>query len=296
MPSAKRFALRDTVRNHPVIVASSAASVGVLLGAFVAFNCWRRRSRASKAQPRRRWRSRPKGSRSWSGDKAGVRDHRLRPRRRPHRFGGLRAGNLALPLAPLHGGNAKQAPYPRDLDGQARQVDDRAIEASPPARPYETVGSGGREHRDCFPVARWSRRRPVGGVLPRRARRLQPSPSAAPSPPQPAANAEAKKEKRAQPRNPRREAPQRIPGVQAKTGSPTTTIRPSPAMAPMIALPMSDPPGAITDLPGASIAAGSSRAGLSGTTTCQLSNGDGPRRVTVIRRGGGGLFEGLFGD
>src|SRR2546421_6090358 len=37
MPSARRFAaLRDTVRNHPVIVASSAASVGVLLGAFVA--------------------------------------------------------------------------------------------------------------------------------------------------------------------------------------------------------------------------------------------------------------------
>jgi len=37
MPSASRFAsLRDTVRNHPVVVASSAASVGVLLGAFVA--------------------------------------------------------------------------------------------------------------------------------------------------------------------------------------------------------------------------------------------------------------------
>jgi hypothetical protein len=37
MPSTKRFALlRDTVRNHPVIVASSAASAGVLLGAFVA--------------------------------------------------------------------------------------------------------------------------------------------------------------------------------------------------------------------------------------------------------------------
>jgi hypothetical protein len=37
MPSARRFALlRDTMRNHPVIVASSAASVGVLLGAFVA--------------------------------------------------------------------------------------------------------------------------------------------------------------------------------------------------------------------------------------------------------------------
>src|SRR5437016_8344744 len=37
MPSAKRFAvLRDTVRNHPVIVTSGAASVGVLLGAFVA--------------------------------------------------------------------------------------------------------------------------------------------------------------------------------------------------------------------------------------------------------------------
>src|SRR5258708_40320563 len=37
MPSAKRFAmLRDTVRNHPVVVASSAASAGVVLGAFVA--------------------------------------------------------------------------------------------------------------------------------------------------------------------------------------------------------------------------------------------------------------------
>jgi hypothetical protein len=38
MPSANRFvSLRDTVRNHPVMVASSAASAGVLLGGFVAF-------------------------------------------------------------------------------------------------------------------------------------------------------------------------------------------------------------------------------------------------------------------
>jgi hypothetical protein len=38
MPSANRFALlRETVRNHPVVVASSAASAGVLLGGFVAF-------------------------------------------------------------------------------------------------------------------------------------------------------------------------------------------------------------------------------------------------------------------
>ena len=37
MPSARRFAfLRDTVRNHPVIVATTAATGGVLLGAFVA--------------------------------------------------------------------------------------------------------------------------------------------------------------------------------------------------------------------------------------------------------------------
>ena len=37
MPSANRFAfLRDTVRNHPVVVATSAATAGVLLGGFVA--------------------------------------------------------------------------------------------------------------------------------------------------------------------------------------------------------------------------------------------------------------------
>ena len=36
MPSVKRFALlRETARNHPIIVASTAASAGVLLGAFV---------------------------------------------------------------------------------------------------------------------------------------------------------------------------------------------------------------------------------------------------------------------
>ena len=36
MPSANRFAsLRDTVRNHPVIVATTAATGGVLLGGFV---------------------------------------------------------------------------------------------------------------------------------------------------------------------------------------------------------------------------------------------------------------------
>ena len=38
MPSLGQSAfLRGTVRNHPVIVATSAATVGVLLGAFVAF-------------------------------------------------------------------------------------------------------------------------------------------------------------------------------------------------------------------------------------------------------------------
>lgn len=38
MPSVGQSAfLRETVRNHPVIVATSAATVGVLLGAFVAF-------------------------------------------------------------------------------------------------------------------------------------------------------------------------------------------------------------------------------------------------------------------
>jgi len=37
MPAAKRFAfLGDTVRNHPLIVASTAATAGVLLGGFVA--------------------------------------------------------------------------------------------------------------------------------------------------------------------------------------------------------------------------------------------------------------------
>jgi hypothetical protein len=37
MPAATRFAfLRDTLRNHPVIVASTAATAGVLVGAFVA--------------------------------------------------------------------------------------------------------------------------------------------------------------------------------------------------------------------------------------------------------------------
>lgn len=36
MPSAKRFAsMRETVRNHPVIVSTTAATGGVLLGAFV---------------------------------------------------------------------------------------------------------------------------------------------------------------------------------------------------------------------------------------------------------------------
>ena len=36
MPSANRFAsLRDTVRNHPVVVATTAATAGVLLGGFV---------------------------------------------------------------------------------------------------------------------------------------------------------------------------------------------------------------------------------------------------------------------
>ena len=47
MPSANRFAfVRDTVRNHPVIVASWAATAGILLGGFVTLKVHGSRSRA----------------------------------------------------------------------------------------------------------------------------------------------------------------------------------------------------------------------------------------------------------
>ena len=49
MPSANRFALvRETVRNHPVIVASWAATAGILLGGFVTLKVMAPEPRAEK--------------------------------------------------------------------------------------------------------------------------------------------------------------------------------------------------------------------------------------------------------
>ena len=150
MPSAKRFALlRDTVRNHPVIVASTAASAGVLLGAFVAVQLLATpQPRADSAAAPQALASKPRRSRS----------RRRSPS--PETTGSAPAERRAPPRRIA---TSETWPYlsracmeemrskhrdPRDLDGQARQADDhrhrsctagRACESKPAAPAVATT-------------------------------------------------------------------------------------------------------------------------------------------------------------
>ena len=132
MPSANRFAfLRDTVRNHPVIVATTAATGGVLLGAFrrrSAVGAAAARAPTAQRQPRRR----PSPTKAAPKPVAG--NHRFRAGGRTRGLGGLRAADLAPSVARLHGGNAKQESQRRVIStDKLDKPTITAIEASPPA-------------------------------------------------------------------------------------------------------------------------------------------------------------------
>ena len=286
MPSTKRFALlRDTVRNHPVVVASSAASVGVLLGAFVAVQLFatpqlRTDSAAApqaavaakveaKAVPETTG-SAPATDRTASVDC----DHETWPHLSPPCVEEMRSKNRTRVIST------------DKLDKPTIS----AIEASQPA-PVESKPAA-PVVADTPPVS--SSPSPVNLVSAPSAVFAAPetSPaaltSAAPLPSQPAANVEAKKEKRvatkskwqpkAEPRTPAKRAP-------AKQESDDDNDR-------FVAS---------NDSEARASAGRVDRRRIVERWTerdydVPASNGDGRRRVTVIRRSGGGLFEGLVGN
>ena len=100
MPSANDFVLRETVRNHPVVVATTAATGGVLLGGFVVVSAVRAVPQTRKPMARRRRKPLPR-PRPRSKPVAETTGSALIRRKR--RIGRLRSADLALSVARLHG-------------------------------------------------------------------------------------------------------------------------------------------------------------------------------------------------
>ncbi len=276
MPSASRFAsLRDTVRNHPVVVASSAASVGVLLGAFVAVQLLATpQPRAdSAAAPQAGIASKPQAA---IASKMEVKPAEAKPA--PETTGSATPSDRTASvdceretwphLSPPCVEEKRSKHRTRVIStDRLDQSTISAIEASPPA-PSESkpATSAGANTATVSPPSSPS----VGLTAAPSAVFAAPSPSpaalasTAPPPPQPAANIEAKKEKRVATKSKRK------PKALAKLESDDEDIRPSPVVTLTIALPMTDPSAAMTGPSGVLIAAGSSSAGPSETTTCRL--------------------------
>lgn len=296
MPSAKRFALRDTVRNHPVIVASSAASVGVLLGAFVAVQL------LATPQPRVDSAAAPQMALTSKGEaKPG-------PETKPvsettgsaptsDRTASVDCEQETWPyLSRLCTEEMRSKPRTRVISTDKLDKSTiTAIEATPPARP---------ESKPAAPaVANTATATPSASPVDLAAAPstvfAAPSPSpaaltsAAPPPSPPAANIEAKKEKRVTAKSKRKPtADPRGPAKQESDDDDTSVAsNGSDDRA-------SDERSARRD--NRSARRVDRRRIVEGWTERDYDvpafNGDGSRRVTVIRRGGGGLFEGLFGD
>jgi hypothetical protein len=286
MPSARRFALlRDTVRNHPVMVASSAASVGVLLGAFVAVQLLAtpqpRADSAAAAQAGIA--SKPQAA---IASKIEVKPAEAKPA--PETTGS------ASPSGRTASVDCEQETWPHlsppcveEMRSKHRtrvistdklnQATVSAIEASPPAPPESKPATPAGANTATVSPSSSS----VDLAAAPSAVFAAPSPSPAAltsgaPPSQPAANIEAKKEKRVATKSKRK------PKAPAKLE---------------------------TDDDDTSVASNDSDDRASGERSDRridrrriverwterdydvpASNGDGQRRVTVIRRGGGGLF------
>jgi hypothetical protein len=293
MPSATRFAsLRDTVRNHPVVVASSAASVGVLLGAFVAVQL------LATPQPRADSAAAPQMALTSKGEAKPI------PETKPV--------SETTGSAPTNDRTASvdceretwpylSRPCMEEMQGKHRtrviSTDklDRstisAIEASPPAPPAPESKPGAPAVANTAPVSPSS----VDLAAAPSAVFAAPGPlpaaltSAAP-PPQPAANAEAKKEKRVATKSKRK--PRAEPAAPAKQESDDDETS--------VASNGSDDRASDERSERRTDRRIDRRRIVERWTErdydVPASNGDGQRRVTVIRRGGGGLFESLFGN
>jgi hypothetical protein len=293
MPSASRFSsLRHTVRNHPVVVASSAASVGVLLGAFVAVQL------LATPQPRVDSAATPQAA---VASKMEVKPAEAKPA--PETTGSAPASDRTASV------DCERETWPHlsrpcmeEMQSKHRtrvistdKLDKStvaAIEATSPARP---------ESKPAAPA--------VADAKP-----VSPSPSPSPSPvglaaapsavfaapdssptaltstaSQPAADTEAKKEKRVATKSKRKP---KAPAIQESDDDDTSVA--SNASDDRV----SDERTRRRD--DRSDRRIDRRRIVERWTEREYdvpaSNGDGRRRVTVIQRGGGGLFESLFGN
>jgi hypothetical protein len=266
MPSANRFTwLRDTVRNHPVVVASSAASAGVLLGGFVAVQLLATPQLrtdspvAPQAVLASKGEARPipetTGSAPADDRTASVGcDQETWPHLSPACVEEMRAKNRTRVIST------------DKLDKPAIS----AIEASPPAQPESK--SAAPAVADTPPVAVSP---PVDLVS---------APSAefaAPAPSQPAANIEAKKDKHVATKSKRKLKAEPKARQDADDDDDTSV--------------------ASNDSDDRASEGRVDRRRIVERWTerdydVPASSGAGQRRFTVIRRSGGGLFEGLFGN
>jgi hypothetical protein len=291
MPSARRYAvLRDTVRNHPVIVASSAASVGVLLGAFVAVQL------LATPQPRTDSAAAPQMALASKGEAKPVPESKPVPETTGSAPTGDRTASvdceretwpyLSRPcMEEMQSKHRTRVISTDKLDKSTIT----AIEATPPA-PAESK-PGAPAVANTAPVSASSA--PVDLAAAPSAVFAVPSPSpaaltsAAPPPSQAAANIEAKKEKHVATKSKRKpQAEPRAPAKQESDDDDTTSVA------------SSDSDDRVS---GERSNRRLDRRRIVERWTerdydVPASNGDGSRRVTVIRRGGGGLFEGLFGN
>jgi len=287
MPSAKRFGLlRDAVRNHPVVVASSAASAGVLLGAFVAVQL------LAPPQPR---------ADSAAAPQAALASN-VEAKPEPETTGSAPTSDRTVSA------DCEQQTWPylsrfcmEEMLSKNRtrvistdkldQPTINAIQASPPAPPVSkpatpVVAGAAPVLQSSLPVNLVAAPSPVFAAPDASAAALT---SAAPPPSQAAANVEAKKEKRVATKSKRKP---KAPAIQESDDDDTSVA--SNASDDRV----SDERTRRRD--DRSDRRIDRRRIVERWTEREYdvpaSNGDGRRRVTVIQRGGGGLFESLFGN
>jgi len=305
MPSTRRFAsLRDSVRNHPAIVASSAASVGVLLGAFVAIHLAMPHQRADtavapQAAPKLAAEAKPAvvkpavakpASETTGSAPTGDRTASVDCERQTWPY------LSRFCIEELKSKNRTRVISTDKLDKSTIS----AIEASPrppvESKPAPAVAntaaaspSPAAAELAAAPSAVFSapERSPSAMIPPATVT------SAAPPPSQPAANVEGKKEKRVATKSKRKSRAESK--ALAKQDSDDDEVRSTAA---------DDSDDRASDDRRDRWDRRERRVDRRQVTErwternydVPADDGDGQRRVTVIRRGGGGLFEDLFGD
>ena len=282
MPSAKRFALlRDTVRNHPMIVASSAASAGVLLGAFVAVQLLATpqpradSARASQAVVASKVEAKPvpetTGS-APSGDRTASADcdQETWPNLSPPCVEEMRSKHRARVIStdkrdkPTIAAVETPPPAPVEANASARAVA-TAASGSPPVD-LVSAPSAVFAAPDTSPATLTSAAQP---------------------PSQPAVSAEAKKDKRVATKSRRKpKAETKAPAKQDADDDDDASV------ASNVSDDRASDDRSDRRLDRRRIVERRTERDYD----VPASNGDGSRRVTAIRRSGGGLFEGLFGD